>query len=270
MVEEQTEDPELLAKLRHRNGIAFIPIIVIGFVSIVSFAVPRFFGWDIREVRSLLGLAYFITWGLTQRILTNLDRRAGDPDASSRLNSLIAGTQFVSVEVHVDDGLRGLSQPFWLRDRDRVIVSRRLLQNFTPEEVDFALVSAVCRHRVFQSPVDLRYLIGAICLLVLTFAPHQSLPPLLPLLSFIGGMALLITSITVQKGANTKSDLSQDIAADEAALAITRNNDAAESAMSKMVGEKPDAAGEKRLRNIRNIPYRTSTSTLPPRGWSPG
>jgi len=267
------DEEGLRRQLKRQENIAAVPIILLGATIIFSYFSKKLFGIDGLEVRSIAIVTYFVIFRPIERHLDKLSRREVAVDATDRLHSLVPGD---TSRVRIDQSLKGIERVNWCRDGDDVVVSRKAILELTTEELDFALTSAtdmpITVERRGQG-YTLRSWLGLVALAGGTFGVMAlGFPWPLWLILFFAGFACWITLVTSEERKKTDRIVNRLIEADDAALGITRNREAAQSALTKAIvkaSATDKSTWEARLRNIRYAEHRAMASTLPPRGWKP-
>ena len=272
MDEKVIDDDTLRQSLKRRENLLYWPATILAATAYVV----SFWLWphmDLSE-RNMLILTWLIYGKILEATLNRRGRRRIDVDATERMRSLIGdkGTG----QVRVDETLSGLDRVDWFREEDDVVVSRKALRELTPAELDFVLASTAGPTNtrtgdnlgvkaLYSIPV-LAVGLGIAYLLAYLHAwVFVSLTAVVFALAGTAGAAIWADTSA------TKDAKNRQIQADDAALKITGDLEAAESALTKamesaIVGK---AEWEARRRNIRSAAFRAGTSTLPPRGWKP-
>jgi hypothetical protein len=150
-------------------------------------------------------------------LLSAIRRYPISDELTHKLSELLPG-QKQALEVHIDPYSRGVRVPYAIRKGRQLLVSERLTEILSPEQLDYVLVRAALADRVKQWG----YVFGG----VLAFGILAFLPPakpwlLIAVMASIAVFALLV--VCVSGRGNT-----------ERALEITRNLDAALSVARKL------------------------------------
>jgi hypothetical protein len=258
---------DLVRKLKIRDGVVCTVLLVGGALILLGSTFPHLFRTHTSLSIRDLALLWMIVSKAIASALGRRDRRNADTGLTERAKELILGSSHAFGTVRIDNSLRGLSRSFWERAGNDVVVSRRARDQFTPEELDYALMSAACR-----AETGTRWdLIGAafaalVCLLAFTVLTPKDMRFLVVFV--IVGAFSMVTTYTDKLHATRRLEL--DTAGDEAAVDITGNVDAAESALTKVAENAPASAKiDERLQRIRAARHRTIASPLPPAGWTP-
>jgi len=270
MMDTTNNEDELRLKHKKRWPANYVPLALAVMAYIASFRWSQVSMAD----RNLIIFAWLIYNRAIQSAFDRYDRRRVDVDATARMRDLV-GTSGAG-QVRVDESLDGLDHVNWFREKDEVVVSHRALRDLTREELDFVLASAAGPTNtrptdnllvrglygipVFAVSIGLAYGIAHL---------HIAMLAVTALVLAIAAGAGTMMWADAKATSATKERTTQ---ADDAALKITGDGDAAESALTKAIdtmAATDKSTWEARLSHIRNAEHRALASTLPPRGWKP-
>lgn len=266
------DDEELKRKLKRQNVIGWIPFILAGALIIATFIWPTLLGSGTSSYRAMIGVVALWWMRIIETVLARANRRIVDVDATERMHALVDGSE--GGNVRVDNSHAGLARVDWFREGRDVVISRKALRELSTEELDFVLASAAGPTNTRPGNDYLRR--GALGLVVVIplcllsgalYWMHAEWAGQLVLILGTGGMVGAMFLLDARRERRCRE---RAIACDDAALKITRNREAAESALTKaMESAVIKTEWESRLRNVRYAEFRSMASTMPPRGWTP-